>query len=238
MTEFKIPIRIEDLSPLATWLFGLVKENQADFKDYSPDFSIEYTKAFDEKIKAIDLLLSSKIFVGELSKATEKLNENMLLLRPHLLKLEGYAVRAKSTLNVPVDKFDFSGIRKSINGGDAEGFNKKLGILIQVVDKNQQALESKGMKADTITALTNILTNNKKLTQDQNVKMLAKEKAVVDNSGGFYDLWKDCQNIMDAGKRIYKYSKPEIVKNFTKTHIVKTMRNDAAHSTKTTTENA
>ena len=61
-----------------------------------------------------------------------------------------------------------------------------------------------------------ILTNNSKLEQEQNEKMLIKENMIILN-----DLWKDCQNIMDVGKRIYKFNEPEMVKNFTMAHIKK-----------------
>lgn len=229
MKETKIPIRIEDLTPIANWLVSLLKNNQADFEDFSSDFSTANITLIEDKISAIDLKFSSKIYIGELVLVTKKINENMLSARPLLLKLEGYVLRSKENLNVTVNKFDFSGVRKCINGSDAEGLKNKLTTLMQLTEKNTIALESKGLKAEIKTGLNEILTNNTIYSQDQNDKMLAKEKAVLENGDLFLDLWKDCQNIMDAGKRIYKYSNPEMVKNYTKTHILKTMRHDTEH---------
>ena len=232
MTEIKIPIRIEDLSPLSTWLSSLVNKNLAEFKDFSPEFSYEYIAATDAKIRSVNELVSSKLFIGETVKATQNLYDNMLAARPALLKLEGYVVRAKDELSVAVKNFDFTGVRKCINGRDAEGFSKLLTAMLQMVEANYRVVETKGLKADTKNLLVDILSAHNNLAQEQNNKMLAKESAIAANSSILSDLWKDCKNIMDAGKRIYKYNDPEMVKNFTKVHIIKTMRHDTAHKKK------
>lgn len=227
-----IPIRIEELLPMASWLSSLVENNLAKFNDFSPEFSDSYLTTLDDKKEKVRELLSPQLFIGEMVKATQRLRDNMLAARPPLLKLEGYVVRAKDELSVAVKIFGFSGVRKNIKGGDAEGFGKKLADLLYLADTNSSILEAKGLKTETIALLEDILLTNTQLAQAQNDAILAKEKAVTDNDAVMNDLWKDCKNIMDAGKRIYKYNDPEMVKNFTKVHIIKTMRHDTARKKK------
>lgn len=230
MKEIKIPIRIEDLAPVSSWLITLVKNNQTDFADYSPEFNTNYITDIEGKIAAVNLLVSTNVYIGEQVMATRKLNANMIAARPYLLKLEGYVKRSSDKLSVPAKTFDFPAIRKCINGSDAEGFQIKLTTLLQLTDGNKLALQDKGMKPDLKQSLDDILSQNSLLAQEQNDKMLLKAKVVKENSSMFADLWKECQNMMDAGKRIYQYTKPEMVKNFTKTYILKTMRNDGSHT--------
>jgi hypothetical protein len=230
MTEFKIPIRIEDLSPLATRLINVMKSNLGDFTAFSPEFTVPYTVAVEDKIKDVDTLVSTKLFIGEIVKITQKLHENMMNTRPALLQVEGYVIRAKNQLSVPVKSFGFSGVRKSITNLDAEGFCSKLTILLQMVKVNKAVLEAKGLKPETINLLNDTIITNNKIIKEHNDKIIAKEKAVAENKTVLYSLWKECQNIMDAGKRIYKYSKPEMVKNFTRSYILKTMRHNVRHT--------
>ena len=222
MSKVNFSFKIEELSPVATWCNSLLKQYQVDFKDYSTDFADPYPTDIDTKIIKVNELISTKLFIGELSTATQKLYKNMEATRPMLLQLEGYIKRAEKNLTTPAKSFDLKLLRKCISSKDAEGFNMNLKSLLQLVNANASVLQDKGMKPAMLTALGEILTNNYTYAQDQNNKMLDKEKAVKENADILTDLWKDCQNILDAGKRIYKYSNPDMLKNFTLTHIRKT----------------
>ena len=223
MSKSNFSFKIEELSPVATWCNSLLKQYQADFKDYSTDFADPYPADVEAKIEAVNELISTKLFIGELSTATQKLYNNMDESRPLILQLEGYIKRTEKNLTTPAKSFDLKLLRKCISSKDAEGFNMSLKLLLQLVNANISVLQDKGMKPALVTKLTDILTKNYTLSQEQNSKMLDKEKAVKENADILNDLWKDCQNIMDAGKRIYKYSNPDMLKNFTLTHIRKTM---------------
>lgn len=222
----KMTIRIEEYPFYANWLVGLLKSNMVEFNEFSPEFSDAYISSVELKIQAVDELVSTKLLIGDLSVATKKLYGNMYAARPVLLRLEGYVVRAKDELNVAVKNFGFSKIRKCIKNKDTEGFAQNLKTLIQLVDINLQILEAKGMKAATRSLLGNILTSNALFVLEQNEKKLAKEKVVAENKAVIKDLWNECQNITDAGKRIFRYSDPEMMKNFTKKYIMSTMRHD------------
>jgi len=226
MNSRNFTIRIEELTPFASWLNELLKKNQVEFEDYSTDFNNGYATVVDNKITAVSKLIATSLFIGELSNATNKLYANLEAARPFFLKLEGLVDRADGQLTVPVKKFDFSGLRKCLNGRDDKGFSKRLNTLLQLTDANKEVLQAKGMKPELVSSLSDILTNTQQYSKEQNEKMLAKEDAVSENVHQLNDLWADCQNIMDAGKRIYKYKQPEMVKNFTRSHILKTMRHD------------
>lgn len=222
MSKVNFSFKIEELSPVATWCNSLLKQYQVDFKDYSTEFADPYPADIDTKITNVNELISTKLFIGELSTSTQKLYKNMDDSRPLLLQLEGYIKRAEKNLTTPAKSFDLKLLRKCISSKDAEGFNMNLKSILQLVNANITVLQDKGLKPALLTALGEILTNNYTFAQDQNNKMLDKEKAVKENSEALNDLWKDCQNILDAGKRIYKYSNPDLLKNFTLTHIRKT----------------
>ncbi len=220
--------KIEELPSVAEWCNSLLKNNLDDFKDYSPDFNSQYVNSVGEKITIVSDLVSTKLYLGDVSVITRKLYDNMDAARPWLLKLEGYIKRAESTLITPAKNFDIKLVRANIRSRDAEGFSKNLTSLLQICDKNASILEAKGMKPELIAKLKDILLNNSKFAKEQNDSILLKEKAVNDNMKTLNDLWKDCQNIMDAGKRIYKYNKPEMIKNFTMTHIKKLINHTSA----------
>jgi hypothetical protein len=230
MGNLNLSIRIEELSPFARWLFALLKQYQQQFSDYSPDFAETFTAILQRKIDTVDNLVSSELFIGELSKATQRLTDKMIAARPPLLLLEGYVKRAAPNLDVLAKDFNFPAVRKCINGSDAEGFRKKLGSLLQLVDANTTILQAKGLKPELRQKLGTILSESAVLAQEQNDKMLAKEKAVKENTELLNELWNDCLNIMDAGKRIFKYTDPDMVKNFTRTYILQTMRHETAHN--------
>ena len=239
MSKVNFSFKIEELSPIATWCNSLLKKYQTDFKDYSTEFADPYPIDIDTKIAKVNELISTKLFIGELSTATQKLYKNMEAARPILLQLEGYIKRAEKSLTTPAKSFDLKLLRKSISSKDAEGFNQNLKSVLQLVDANTTVLQNKGMKPALLTALGDILTNNYTYAQDQNNKLLDKEKAVKENAEVLNDLWKDCQNILDAGKRIYKYSNPDMVKNFTLTHIRKTLNHSISKKNNDSgTENA
>jgi len=221
MPTKKFSCKIEELPSVAEWCSSLLKNKQAEFKDYLPDFGDPYPEKLNAKIVVVRDLITTKLFLGEVSVITKKLYDNMDAARPWLLKLEGYIERAEDTLETPAKNFDIKGVRNSIRGRDSEGLGKNLISLLQIVDKNTAQLVAKGMKPELVTALNTIMVNNAKFEKEQNEKMLVKEKAVKDNMDILNDLWKDCQNIMDAGKRINKFSDPEMVKNFTMAHIKK-----------------
>ena len=77
MVYLNLSIRIEELSPFARWLYALLKQYQQQFSDYSPDFAETFTTILEGKIKTVDDLVLSELFIGELSKATQKLTNNI-----------------------------------------------------------------------------------------------------------------------------------------------------------------
>ena len=236
MNEKRIPVRIEDLAPLATELSIQYKNNKADFEDYSTDFTTSYATDFDAKITSVEKVFSSSVLIGEMVMITQKMKEKLLSARPIISKIEGNVKTLEGKLSVDVSKFDFKGIRKCINGSDTEGFNNKMTTLIQLCDNNKTVLESKGVKPEHIDQLKQIVVDIKTMSVEHSNKNNDKEKFVKENTALFLSLWNDCALIMDAGKRIYKYTKPENLKYFTRTQIIKKLRNDGAKAKDEKTE--
>lgn len=228
MKEQRIPVRIEDLAPLATELSIQYNNNKSDFEDYSTDFTPAFATDFSAKITSVEKAFSSSVLIGEMVLLTKNMKDKLLSARPLITRIEGNLKGLENKLSVDVSKFDFKGIRKSINGGDTEGFSSKMTTLVQLCDNNKTVLESKGIKPEHIEALKQIIVDLKTLSVEYSNKNNDKEKFVKENNASFLSLWKDCAMIMDAGKRIYKYDKPENLKYFTRTQIIKKLRHDGS----------
>lgn len=226
MSNAKLPIRIEELLPVARWLRAVFIQHRKLFEDYSPNFGGTFLTVLDEKIETVEKLISTKLFLGEIMKITQALYLNMTDLRPMLLKLEGYVKLAINDLGVDASLFDFKKVRKCIDGRDAEGLELALGELLQHADANTAALTAKGFKPEMRTQFGEMLQKNRDLADDQNIKMRAKEDAVKANNTEIMNLWNDCALLMDSGKRVFKYDQPDQVKNVTLAHILKTMRHE------------
>jgi len=226
MSKLKLPVRIEELLPVARWQRGLLIQFRQQFTDYSPEFGQAFSDALDTHISAVENLISTKLFLGDLLQVTQLLETNMLALRPLLDLTEGYVKMASTNLKDPARLFNFKEIRKCINGQDAEKLEKSLGEFIQLVDHNKEILMEKGLKQAMIDDLTAKNETIADLADDQNKKIQAMEEAVNANSVVLMALWADCAAIMDAGKRIFKYTQPEQLPNFTLTYIIKKMRSE------------
>lgn len=237
MKETRIPVRIEDLAPLATELSIQYNNNKSLFEDYSTDFTPAFATDFGAKITSVEKAFSSSVLIGEMVLLTKNMKDKLLSARPLITRIEGNLKGLENKLSVDVSKFDFKGIRKSINGSDTEGFSSKMNTLVQLCDNNKTVLESKGVKPEHIEMLKQIIVDVKTLSVEHSNKNSDKENFVKENNALFLSLWKDCALIMDAGKRIYKYDKPENLKYFTRTQIIKKLRNDGAKTKKDTGDN-
>ncbi len=192
MKETRIPVRIEDLAPLATELCIQYKNNKSDFEDYSTDFTTSYATDLEAKITTVEKTFSSSVIIGELALISKKLKDKLLSARPLITRIEGNVKNLEGKLNVAASKFDFIGIRKSINGSDSEGFNSKVTTLVKLCENNKAALESKGVKPEHIELLRQIVVDVKAISIEHINKNNDKENFVKENNALFLSLWKDC----------------------------------------------
>ncbi len=207
--------RIEELATLGKFLLDSLTRDQADISAVYPEFNDEYLAAFTQKIKDVKDTVKAIILTNQNKKVTERLYKNMEKLRPILTKLEGYVRRAKD-LTVLARDFGTVQTRKEVQRKDVEALDKQLETLLVNITDNFDALKDKGYTAARQTALTNLHTAINADNALQNLNEDERDETVEDNTVLFNEYWVEyIANVADAGKRVYKDTKPAKVDDYT-----------------------
>lgn len=223
--KLMIHCRIEEVPVIGKFLADSLSINLVDFTAYSPGFDSGYLTTFNTKLGVISELINPKQYTSELKVITERINTNIVSLRPKIDFLEGYIKRA-SGLTIGVKDFGVSEVRKAYHRGDVEGLIEALSYLLTNVGNNMAALEAKGYTAAQHTTLSTIKTNLYNDNAAQNAKMNERNNKVTDNYGLINDFWVLCTDVSDAGKRIYKSIEPNKVDDFTIAALIRRIRQE------------
>lgn len=200
-------------------------EDARDFLDYSPTYTAGYFEAYHGKIREVQMKVNTEVLEGELKLITAKLYLDINGLRPKLGKLEGYIYRAQGLTVGPKD-FRLKYIRRHMSRKDVEGFLNEYGTLLRLVDDNLTALKAQGFKDADKTVLDGLMDTIRTGNTGQNLKMDEKEALVQANKGLILELWAMTADLLDAGKRIYKYTNPEKTNDYTATKLLQRIRQE------------
>ena len=218
--------RIEELATLGKFLLDSLTRDLEDISAVYPDFNDAYLAAFTQKIKDVKDTVKAIILTNQNKKVTKRLYANMNKLRPLLTKLEGYVRRAKDLTVLPKD-FGTVQTRKEVQRKDVEALDNELETLAVNITDNFAALQAKGYTAAQQTALTNLHTAINADNALQNLNEDARDETVEDNTVLFNDYWVDyIANTADAGKRVYKDTKPAKVDDYTVAALKRRIRQE------------
>jgi hypothetical protein len=224
------PFRAEEVPIVAEFTHASVTRpvDAADFLDFSPDYSVAFFGTFNDKIRAAVSLLNMHVRLAELKVITEKLYGDAYSLRPKLLRLGGYIDRARAGLTVGPKDFRLKEIRKYIGKNDMEKLLEELGILLSLLDvvTNMNALKAKGFKDADRAALVTLEQIIRQGNVTQNLKLDEKEALVQANKQFLLELWDMTADVLDAGKRIYKYTDKEKINDYTAARLLKRIRHE------------
>lgn len=221
-----IPFRLEEITVVAGMVKDSFSRDISDFKNYSTKFNDPYLADLVAKIGNAEKKTNTKVYFGQLKTITINLYAGVDSLRPMLAKLEGYIKLAKSELSIAPKDFGIKEIRDKLRTKDIEAILDRLSTTLKHVDDNMSPLEHKGFKAAARAEFETVRIRIHDQNLEQNLKMDEKEAAVQANLGLLTELWNIIAELMDIGKRIYKYTDAEKTKDYTATSIKKRIRHE------------
>jgi len=225
----------EEVSVVVGMIRDSFARDRAEFEAFSPKYSEAFLTELSAKIIEVETRTGTKVFLAQQKALTTKLYEDVDSLRPKLTRLEGYLFLAKGTLNVAAADFGISAVRKKMSGKDVEGLLDRLTHTLQLVGSNTAALEAVGFTAEAKTELESVKQLIQATNLEQNLKMDEKEAGVQSNDGLLTELMDMVTEIMDIGKRLYKYDNTEKTGDYTASTIKGRIRHEGGSITPTPT---
>ena len=217
--------RREDKIFIAEITFENLKTDKIPFLDFSPTYDDTFIDWFEERISEARALVLVETMIGEGKNITKAVYKSMKELRPMLLPLEGYVKRAVD-LTVPVENFGIKAVREKIDSKDAEGLDLKLAIVVTNINNNLTALTDKGYKAADFIIFKDqrvkirTLNLSQKLQDEDQAVVVAANNVILDA------LDVATRDILDAGKRIFKYTNEAKLHEYTYDRLLKRIRHD------------
>lgn len=226
--KMKIPIRVDELPTLGSFVLTSYATNITDFTNYSSEYDLAYGTTVDVEMKAIEDLVVPKQLNAELKVITQRIYSDQATVTTIINLLEGYLNRAVG-LTIAAKDFGISTVRNANRSGDIEGLVTALGTVGKNVSDpiNMAALTAKGYSAAKQTAFVALTKSLKDGNVAQNKKINDRAVLVKNNHVAINNFWLKINDICDAGKRIYSTGADESKQQFTIRTIKKRMRNDA-----------
>jgi hypothetical protein len=200
---YEFPCSIEELTPIANFVYTSFSRDLMQFTNFSPDFNPAYQASFQSEILVAESVTVPRKFTDELKKITDRQNTNMVQLQKPINRLEGYAKRAQAGLTIGVKDFGFSLLRKAINKHNSETLLNQLKATLQHVDDNLGALQAKGFTPDARLVFSDLQTMIKQDSQAQNDKINERGGQVQTNITVLNTLWIRLQDILMTGKIVF-----------------------------------
>lgn len=223
----RIPCKQEELPFAASILKNNFVRDLDEFTGYSAVFNQAYADNLEVKITQVANMAQTDSYIGEIALLTERIYKNSDSLRPLLTKLEGYLKMAsQDNIKIKLNKFNIKDIRDAISSRDIEKMLSHLKNLGTNVVKNMPALVAQGY---TQAAFDKLVQTGKAISADnnaRNTKMDQRDINTQTNERLLNELWSIMQLIMDMGKRIYKYTDPARLNDYTMTKIIEKLKRE------------
>ncbi len=197
--------RKEEIVVIGEITFENLKRDNAAFLAYSPLYDSDYITAFETIIGKAKVIVTTENLIAEGKMITETLYMDIDSLKDIMNKLEGYVKRAKN-LTIQVKDFGIHDVREKINTKDVEGLLMKFGTLVNNIGKNTVELNKVGYSTVAFDALKALKTKISDENVGQTVQDEIQSETIDANNLIFEELNRITRDVMDAGKRIYKFS--------------------------------
>lgn len=199
--------RREEKIVIAEIILENLKIDKVAFKAYSDMYDDAFITAYGDLISEAKALETVEHLRAEGKSITGALYTDVESLRPVLFKLEGYVKRAEG-LTIAVKDFGIHEVRERLGKKDVEGLDLRLSTLIsniEVVD-NKAALLAKGYKEADLTELKDLKAKISTKNVSQTLQDESQAETVAANKLKYTALDAMTKDIMDAGKRIFKFN--------------------------------
>jgi hypothetical protein len=186
-----------------------------EFNAFSPVFMPDYLDATAQKINACKSIVSSSLKIKELKATTQKLTDTSKGLRPKLNILEGYLKLGATELDISIADTSMKQVRTAISKGNTEGIVANIGKLLEVVKRNQQVLENKGLREELLREIAEQTQTIDALNIQQDNLISARNRLTKENMAIFNDLWTSLLPITETAKAMYRGVNPTKLKDYT-----------------------
>jgi len=230
MKTQQLKMRIEEIPTVAMFVKQSYLKDKADFEAYSPKFDAQFETDYNACLDALKSLINSRLKIGQIKLITEAVNKGMDNARPLILRLEGYALRAKG-LDSTVDNFGFKKVRSCIDHKDAEGFFSEGSIMMKNVENNMDVLKAEGYTDAEKDKLKQMIEKVAGDNLKQNDMINEKERIVQENTQLINNMKGMITLINDTGKRLYKFSDEEKTHEYTMSKIMSRIRRASNNET-------
>ena len=222
-----IPFRFEEITTVVDIIIGRVTRDYDDFRNYSPTvFDAQFIPDLTALNDDVEAKTHTRVYLNQLKVFTANIRRDMELVKAKLWEMEGYIVLAKNELPIALKDFRIKDVRDKIHKHDVEGAMGKLDITMGQVDEHFTPIKAKGYTDAKRAEMTTLKVGINRANRDQELKKDEKEAAVKANEGIILELWEKASVVLDAGKRIYRYTNPDKAKEYTATEIKKRIRNE------------
>lgn len=217
----KFSLAIGELVSFCKIVRDNVTRDLTTFKNYKPKYVQAFLDALNLRIADLTNLVENKIKIGEEKQMTEEIYAEVNSLRPLLNKYEGYVEDAAKAapLSVPVTSFRFKEVRKEVGTKDMEQLIIEVQTNWQMIDDNLDAIKHEGYTDDLHTAYHDLIADIDSRNALRVQKMEEKESIVLQNIDFLNGMYADCMDICNDGKRIYKFTDKDKLKDYTMTAI-------------------
>ncbi len=221
MEEKKFNCKMEDVPVITGFALSSMENDKGDFLSYSPVFSDPFMDDARLKQTFCMELVKSKDVVKLQKSITLLLSKKLEELRVSLNPFEGYLKLAGSTLDIQVVDFGLNDLRTAISKGNVEGVISEAQSFVGHLKRNETALQAKGLKPETVTALTALVGEIALLNQQQNDLKNKRSRVASDNIKDFNDLWDILGTILNAGRAMYRGADAVKLKEYTMASLLK-----------------
>jgi hypothetical protein len=221
----RIPFNHEEVPVIGDFTCDSLESHMDDFTHYSVRFNAAYLLETRGMVTALYGKINTRVYWAEMNAITKLLYAKTDQLREDLWIFEGYLNLAEPHLTVAVKEFVISEIRDNISAKNVEKILDNLNTCFTLIERNLTPLKAEGFTDDGFAALKTLKDSIRTDNNLQNAKINEKEEAVRVNQAMIQTLWDRLSQIIDVGKRLYKYSNSERYNDY----VIKNLKSRVNH---------
>lgn len=214
----------EELPVLSGFALFCLKRDRANFLDYSHKYNEAFIAAFEDEIGVVTDLVAPHSEVTQQKLITERLNFNMHALLNLNNRLGGYIDMGYDIHKMTTADFGLSALRAAVNRRDVENVLKCLHEVNGNITKYNEALTAQGLKPELTEGFTDAYTSIAADKQTQYEISSNRKNIIQANIGTLNGLYATLSEVLSTGKILYHETDPVKEKEYTFSHLMKSVR--------------
>ena len=226
MEEKKFNCKMEDVPVITGFALTSMENDKVDFLAFSPMFADPFMDNVRSKRIVCIELVKSKDVVKQQKAITQQISVKLNELRVSLHPVEGYLKLAGDSLDIQLADFGLNDLRNDISKENVEGVISESQSFVTNLKRNEAVLQTKGLKTEMITDITDLVAEIALLNQQQNNLKNKRSRVASDNLKDFNELWDMLTSILNAGRAMYRGVDNVKLKEYTLSNLLKRVHNE------------